>query len=144
MLIIHDGNADEFAEGIQLSPGLCGCTPRSSKIGSLLCAPPYADQIELIPESQYASRYDAMVGKFARQKKASFNPLLQNQGQHPVCWKYSLAQHLESVRANMNLPYVQLAPESISGTFGFKDEGGACDDARAGCNRNLDRKGKGR
>lgn len=132
MIIIDDTNAAEFARSVhEESSHLCGTIPRKSEIGSLDYARPYADVMELIPESEYASRYDAMVGHFARQKKDSYNPKLQNQDGHPVCWKYSLAQHLESVRANMGLPYYQLAPESISGTFGFADRGGACDDAIA-------------
>ena len=129
MIFIHEGNWAEFAEQAHSVPGLCGAFPRRTQIGGLYGARPYADTQELIPESQYESRYQSLVGKFARQRKEYFKPQLHNQGNHPLCWCFSLAQHLESVRANMMLPYVQLAPESIAGTYGFRDQGGALDDA---------------
>lgn len=131
MIFIHEGNWAEFAEQAHSVPGLCGAFPRRTPTGGLYCARPYAEVMELIPESQYASRYDVMIGKFSRQQKAQHNPQLHNQGNHPLCWCFSLAQHAESVRAKMGLPYIQLAPESIAGTYGFRDQGGALDDAIA-------------
>lgn len=126
MITIHDGNWEEFAAKHKPT-NLCSALP-ATKAPFTYCGA-YSDAVDLIPESQYSRRYDYMRGRFIRQKKESFKPKHKNQGNHPACWRYALAQHLECCRAKMNLPYVELAPESISGTFGWADEGGALDDA---------------
>jgi len=128
---IHDGNWEQYARAALNTPGLCGALPRNSILGQLEGVRPYADIIQLIPESEWPARMEAIKGKFIRQRYESFNPVLQNQGNHPLCWAFSLAQHIECVRAKENLPYHQLAPESIAGTYNFKDQGGALDDALA-------------
>ena len=129
MITIHDGNWAEFAHQAQSVDGLCSALPRESQIGSLPYARPYAEVIELIPPSQYAERYEAMLGKFAYYQKAVYTPGQHNQRNHPLCWGYSLAQHLECVLAKMRRPYVQLAPESLLGCNGYNDIGWFLDKA---------------
>jgi hypothetical protein len=127
MIITHDGNINEFIESAHEYPGLCGTLPSKSEIGKTGYARPYTDIVDMIPPSKYGEYYDAMVGKFARQRWESFQPIHQYQGNHPLCWAYSLAQHLEAVRAKIHLPYQQLAPESILGCNGYRDIGGFLD-----------------
>lgn len=127
MIIIHDGNADEFVQHT-IGTNLCGALHRIYA-KQIFDAAPYTDVVDLIPKNQIDGRYDAMIGNFARQRKDVFNPVHHYQDGHPACWRYSLVQHMECVRANANLPYYTLAPESISGTFGWADKGGALDDA---------------
>ncbi len=122
MLRITDQNYRQYAQAAQHA-GLCGALPRKSQIGSLTYARPYAEVIDLIPESKYGEYYEQMKGKFPRQRKEKYNPALQYQGPHPLCWAYALAQHLECVRAKENLMYIQLAPESITGVCGYQDIG---------------------
>ena len=132
MIIIHDGNWQRFAESVrEEAPYLCGNFPRQGKCGDLPYARPYTEVMDLIPPSKYDEYYQAMVGRFIRQKYESCNPKLQNQGPHPACTRYSLAQHMECVRANMGLPYIQYAPESVSGTYGWSDAGSMCKHAIA-------------
>jgi hypothetical protein len=128
MIELHDGNFDEFCENIKASnPHLLGAIPRESICGGLAYAGPYAESFPILPKSKWMSAYDAMIGRFARQKYAEYNPVHQNQGPHPLCWAYSLIQHIEMVLAKMRMSYVQLAPESILGCNGFRDQGGYLD-----------------
>jgi hypothetical protein len=129
MIVVHDGNWSEFAFIAQSTTGYCSAMTRQSECGKLSYARPYAEVMELIPPSQYESRFNAMIGRFARQRWERFNPIHQNQGPNPLCWAYSLAQHFEAVRAKMGLPYVQLAPESILGCNGYRNIGGFLDRA---------------
>jgi hypothetical protein len=121
MTLIHDENASDF---VQVNSGFM---PRETEFGKLEGVPMFADNIELIPESEWIDRIKAMeeAKAFPRYLYEAKKPVHQYQDGHPLCWAYSLTQSVEMTDEN----YAQLAPESIVGVAGWRDTGFYCDRA---------------
>jgi len=131
MRIIDDGNWEEMiAESVAAHGGKPGALPRQTAIGGLWCASRvFAEDVPLIPESQWKDRIAAKQGKWIRQKWERQKPKIKYQNGLRYCWAYSISQCCEALRAKSNQPYVELGPESLGGMVDFENAGGCMDTA---------------
>jgi hypothetical protein len=125
--IVTDSNWREH-----LRPDLYRSMPSRVPVGGLQCASRiYADEIPLIPEVEWKERIEEKTAKksWPQDRYDAFNPKLQYQNGLPYCWAFSLAQAVEIKRALNNLPYIQLGPESLGGSVGWRSAGNYLDAA---------------
>jgi hypothetical protein len=125
-IVVNDGNWREH-----LRPEY-QTMPSRAPVGGLKCASRiYADEIPLVPESKWPERIRDMTekGLWPQDRYDAFNPKLKYQGRLNYCWSFSLGQWLEIQRAINNLPYVELAPESLGGDVGWSNAGNYLDSA---------------
>jgi hypothetical protein len=136
--IVDEESIAEFKElSDQKGNGEVGCKPRKTTVGevtwqregAVCCAEPAADYITIPPESTWCDIVDGMEGYWAADTAAKHKLPDYNQGLHPLCWLFSLADTVRTERVCEGLPYVELAPESGIGASNYRDVGFYCDEA---------------
>jgi len=121
-----------FDDNVDVAPLVAGfppgALPRQSAVGGLECAAVYSDSVPLIPESQWKQRIIDMTasGSFIGQRWKS-NPKADFQNGYRFCWAYSLSMAVMAKRYSMGLPFVQLSPESLAESVGYRNKGNFLD-----------------
>ena len=123
LYITDDNYADVVAES-EANGFVAGALPRQTEVGGLACAPVFAEQVPLIPQSEWNDRIARMTasGSFIGQRWKS-DPKADYQNGLSFCWAYSLAQSGMAVRAIMSQPFVQLSAESLAECTGYRNAG---------------------
>ena len=124
MILINDDNWQEVVQESQNQGFSVGALPRQTGIGEMSCATVFAEQVPIIPESEWKPRIAEMTasGLFIGQRWKS-DTKLDYQNGLGFCWAKSLAQACMAVRAAQNQPFVQLMGESLEECVGYRNKG---------------------
>lgn len=129
-LIIDDSNWQQIAEESVAAGFLAGALPRQTQVGELECARVFAEEMPLIPESEWIPRTKEMIANRAFVgDRIQFDPQTHSQNGLPYCWAYSLCQAVETEIVLCGLPFQLLAPESLGEDVGWRSRGNYLDSA---------------
>lgn len=124
LYIFDDNSAAEVVSQLEGEGFLAGALPRQTAVGGLEGVPVFAEQVPLIPESEWAGRIKEMTdNKLWIGDRWQSDPNADFQDGLGFCWAYSLAQATMAVRAAQGQPFVQLSPESLAECVNYRNQG---------------------
>ena len=89
-----------------------------------LCLRPVSADFPIIPKAQWVERIKAKKGGL-KELGDFYGIKVKNQDGRKLCWAYGSTSVLEYTRAKQGQPYLELAPESVSGpTNNWSNQGG--------------------
>lgn len=136
VLILDDSTIGEYHARLRrdhVRPGLLG--PCRRPLGSSPWAPAVPDDFPLIPEEEWIERIEEKTAKRQWPQDAmdarGIGP--DDQDGLSYCWTWSLSDLLEGILLIRYGVDIQLAPESLGGSVGWRNEGNFLDEALAWC-----------
>lgn len=129
-LIITDSNWKDVVRRLESEGFQPGALPRQTAVGELEGVPVFAEQVPLIPPSEWEDRIREMTeNRSWIGDRWQSDPRADSQNGLGYCWAYSLAQAVMAVRAGQGQPFVQLSPESLAGDVNYQNRGNYLDSA---------------
>lgn len=122
---IGDGQVIEFGNETRY----LSCLPRQTQYGLCEGAKPILEAMPLLPRSEW----DARIAYNDANNAWLYNTCIRhkipvgNQNSLNFCWSWGTTHCVMAIRAANNLPFVELAPESLGSAVGWRNAGNYVD-----------------